>query len=179
MKRISARVRQKARKIKLLLLDVDGVLTDGGILLDDAGREIKRFNVRDGHGIVLLRRFGIEVGLITGRFSKTVTRRAKELGIRIVHQKAHKKVDVYREIKRKTGLEDGDIAYVGDDIVDLPVLQQVGLACAVKDSWEGLRRNVDYVTSVEGGQGAVREIAELLLRVQGKWREANRGDAVG
>ena len=171
---IPAKIRTKAKKIKLLLLDVDGVLTDGGIVMNDRGEEIKRFDVRDGHGIRLLLRAGVQVGLITGRNSKVVTHRARDLGIRIVYQQAYDKLEAYQEIKRKSGLSDQAIAYVGDDIVDLPILKRVGLAMAVKDGWPDLKRNVDYVTSNEGGRGAVREIAELFLKAQGKGRDLTR-----
>ena len=171
MKRISSEIRKKARKIKLLLLDVDGVLTDGGIVMDDRGEETKRFDVRDGHGIRLLMRAGIQVGFITGRSSKVVNHRAKDLGIRMVYQKVYNKIEVYEKIKRKTGLKDHEIAYVGDDVVDLPILRRVGLAMTVRDCWGGLKRVVDYITVEGGGRGAVREIVELLLMAQGKWGE--------
>ena len=174
MQRIPAKIRDKAKKIKLLLLDVDGVLTDGGIVMNDRGEEIKRFDVRDGHGIRLLLRAGLQVGLITGRTSKVVSHRARDLGIRIVYQKAYNKLEVYRKIKRKSRLRDHEIAYVADDIVDLPILRRVGLAMTVKDSWPGLKPEVDYVTAGEGGRGAVREVAELLLKAQGKWKELTR-----
>jgi len=169
VKRIPAKIRKKAHKIKLLLLDVDGVLTDGQIVMNDRGQETKNFDARDGHGIRLLIRAGIEVGLITGRSSKVVDHRAKDLGIRMVYQKVYNKIEVYREIKRKTGLKDHEIAYVGDDIMDIPVLNKVGLAMTVKDCWGDLKRAVDYVSAKEGGRGAVREMAELLLIAQGKW----------
>ena len=171
MQRIPTKIRDKAKNIKLLLLDVDGVLTDGGIVLNDRGEEIKRFDVRDGHGIRLLLRAGLQIGLITGRNSKVVSHRARDLGIRIVYQKAHNKLEVYQKIKRKSRLKDREIAYVGDDIVDLPVLRRVGLAMTVKDSWAELKPQVDYVTASEGGRGAVREIVELLLKAQGKWKK--------
>lgn len=171
MKRIPAKIRKKAQKIKLLLLDVDGVLTDGGILMDDRGGEIKRFDVRDGHGIRLLIRAGIQVGLITGRSSKVVNYRAKDLGIRMLYQKVYNKIEVYQKIKRKTGLKDPEIAYVGDDLVDLPIMRRVGLAMTVRDCWQELKPVADYVTSEAGGRGAVREIVELLLRAQSKWEE--------
>ena len=170
MKRIARKILQKAQKIKLLILDVDGVLTDGGIVIDDQGEEIKRFDVRDGHGIRLLLRSGIQVALITGRFSRVVRHRAKDLGIRLVYQKAYNKIAVYREIKRKARLKDQEIAYVGDDIVDLPVLRRVGLSVAVRGSWEGLKPHVDLITARKGGQGAVRELSEILLQAQGKWQ---------
>lgn len=175
MRRVPAEIRKKAQKIKLLLLDVDGVLTDGGIVVDNRGEEIKRFDARDGHGIRLLMRAGIQVGLITGRSSKVVSHRAKDLGIRMVYQKVYNKVERYQKIKKKTGLKDQEIAYVGDDITDLPILRKVGLAVTVKDCWSELKRAVDYVTAGGGGRGAVREIVELLLRAQGKWGEVTQG----
>lgn len=170
MRRVPPKVRKKAQKIKLLLLDVDGVLTDGGIVMNDRGEEIKRFDVRDGHGIRLLMRAGIKIGLITGHSSKAVNHRARDLGIHMVYQKVYNKIEVYKKIKRKTGLKDQEIAYVGDDIVDLPVLRSVGLAMTVRDCWAQLKREVDYVARAKGGRGAVREIIELLLKAQGKWK---------
>ena len=169
MKRISTAVRNKARAIKLLLLDVDGVLTDGRIILDDRGVESKHFDVRDGQGIVLLMRAGIEVGLITARNSKAVRYRAKELGLRIVRQGIQNKATTYGEIRRQPGLADTQIAYIGDDIGDVEILRRVGLAVTVKDGWEEIFRSVDYVTERPGGRGAVREVAELLLKAQNKW----------
>ena len=169
MKRLSAAVRKKAQDIKLLLLDVDGVLTDGRIIIDERGVETKHFDVRDGQGIVLLMRAGIEVGLITARTSKIVSYRAKELGLRIVRQGVRSKAVVYAEIRRQTGLAETQIAYVGDDIGDLEILHRVGLAVTVNDGWEDLSRVVDYVTDKAGGRGAVREVAELLLKAQNKW----------
>lgn len=174
MKRIPTEIRKKARKIRLLLLDVDGVLTDGGIVMDDRGMEIKRFDVRDGHGLRLLMSAGIAVGLITGRSSRVVRHRAKDLGIQMVYQSVHDKVGVYQQIKRRVGLKDQEIAYMGDDIIDLPILRRVGLAVAVRDCWEELKRGVDYVTAGKGGKGAVREVAELLLKAQGKWQEVTQ-----
>ena len=169
MKRISTTVRNKARAIKLLLLDVDGVLTDGRIILDDRGVETKHFDVRDGQGIVLLMRASIEVGLITARNSKAVRYRAKELGLRIMRQGVQNKATTYGEIRRQSGLAETQIAYIGDDIGDAEILRRVGLAVTVKDGWEELFRSVDYVTERPGGRGAVREVAELLLKAQNKW----------
>lgn len=171
MKRIPAKIRKKGQKIKLLLLDVDGVLTDRGIVMDDRGGEVKRFDVQDGHGIRLLLRAGVQVGLISGRSSKVVSHRAKDLGIRMVYQKVYNKVGVYEKIKRKTGLKDQEIAFVGDDIVDLPILRKVGLAVTVRDGWGELKPVVDFVTTEGGGRGAVREVVELLLKAQGKWEQ--------
>jgi len=168
VKQISASVRKKAKKIKLLLLDVDGVLTDGRIILDDRGVETKQFHVRDGQGIALLMRAGVEVGFITGRSSKVVSYRAKELGLRIVQQGVQDKLGAYARIKAKARLSDEQIAYVGDDIIDLPILRQAGLAVAVRDGWPGLAAFVDFVTKAGGGNGAVREVADLLLQAQCK-----------
>ena len=169
MKPIPASVRRKAAKIKLLLLDVDGVLTDGRIIIDDRGVETKQFHVRDGQGIALLRSAGVEIGFITGRSSAVVRHRAKDLGVRLVFQGVANKLACYAEIKRRQGLKDEQIAYVGDDLIDLPVLLRAGLAFSVADGWPGLSAAADYVTAAAGGQGAVREVAELLLKAQGKW----------
>ena len=174
MKRIPAKIRRKAQRIKLLLLDVDGVLSDGRIIVDNEGAEMKFFDARDGHGIRLLARAGIEVGLLTGRSSRVVTHRARDLGIRMVYQKVFNKVDVYQKIKQRKRLTDLEVAYVGDDIVDLPVLRRVGLSIAVRDAWEGLKNKVDYVTERKGGRGAVREVVEMLLHAQGKWGEVTK-----
>jgi len=166
VKHITPGVQKKAAKIKLVLLDVDGVLTDGGIIIDDRGVEAKRFDVRDGQGITSLIHFGIKVGFVTGRYSNIVRRRAKELGVTIVYQGVKNKVQIYDRIKRKTGLKDEQIAYVGDDILDLPILRKVGLAITVRDGWPGLRSRVDFRTKSGGGRGAVREVSELVLKVQ-------------
>jgi 3-deoxy-D-manno-octulosonate 8-phosphate phosphatase (KDO 8-P phosphatase) len=173
-KRHSAAVRKRAQRVKLLLLDVDGVLTDGGIVIDDRGGEIKRFDVRDGQGIRLLMEAGVEVGLMTGRSSGVVRRRAKELGIRILYQNVVDKLKVYEKIKRRIGVVDREVAYVGDDVMDLPLLSRVGLAVAVRGAWEGLRSKVHYVSAREGGRGAVREVVELILHAQGKWTQVTR-----
>ena len=171
MKRISAALRKKAAKIRLLLLDVDGVLTDGSIIIDDHGVETKQFHVRDGQGISLLMRSGVDVGFVTGRRSNVVRQRAKDLGVRLVYQGVLDKLACYEEIKRDHDLKDNQIAYVGDDLIDLPVLRRVGLAVSVADGWSGLSSTVDYTTSERGGRGAVREVAELLFKAQKKWRK--------
>ncbi|HSB51433.1 MAG TPA: HAD-IIIA family hydrolase [Dissulfurispiraceae bacterium] len=157
--------------IKLLILDVDGVLTDGGIVLDNDGNELKAFHVRDGHGIKMLGRAGIQVALITGRFSKVVERRAHELGIIEVYQRCHIKSVAYEHVIEKFGLSDREVAYVGDDIVDLPILGRVGLPVAVADATEETRAAALYVTRNGGGRGAVREVCELILKAKGKWEE--------
>jgi 3-deoxy-D-manno-octulosonate 8-phosphate phosphatase (KDO 8-P phosphatase) len=167
VKQINPGFQKKAAKIKLILFDVDGVLTDGGIIIDDRGVEAKRFDVRDGQGITSLIHFGIKIGFITGRYSNVVRRRAKELGVTMVYQNVKDKVKIYDRIKRKTGLKDEQIAYVGDDILDLPVLRKAGFAITVRDGWPGLKSEVDYMTKSRGGRGAVRELSELVLKAQG------------
>lgn len=169
MKPIPAALRKKAASIRLLLLDVDGVLTDGRIIVDDHGVETKHFHVRDGQGISLLKRCGIDVGFITGRSTNIVRHRAKELRVSLLFQGVQDKLRIYEQIKKKTRLADRQIAYVGDDIIDLPVLGRVGLAVMVADGSAELKRRADYVTAAKGGMGAVREVAELLLKAQNRW----------
>lgn len=167
--RIPARLRSKAKKIVLLLLDVDGVLTDGRIIIDDRGVETKHFHVRDGQGIALLLRGGIEVGFLTARSSAVVRHRARDLGVRLLRQGVHDKLAAYESIKKSRRLSDAQIAFMGDDVVDLKVLRRAGVAFSVADGWQGVRDVADYVTASRGGEGAVREVAELLLNSQGKW----------
>jgi 3-deoxy-D-manno-octulosonate 8-phosphate phosphatase (KDO 8-P phosphatase) len=162
-------MQQQAAKIKLLLLDVDGVLTNGQIIYDGTGNELKMFNVRDGHGLKLIQRAGIKVGIITGRKSEVVARRAAELGIEILYQGALNKLEPYREIVSQSGLAAEQIAYVGDDLIDLQVLRRVGFSATVADADAEVRQRVDYVASLPGGCGAVREICDLLLKAGGHW----------
>lgn len=164
-------MKEKIKNIKLLLLDVDGVMTDGSIHINDKGVESKAFNVRDGHGIKLLMRGGVNVGIITGRSSDVVSRRAKELGISIVRQGVKNKIEAYVDVLLGEGLRDEEVAYMGDDIVDLPVLKKAGFAIAVSDASEIILPHVDYVTKKSGGQGAVREVCELILMEQGLWSD--------
>ena len=160
---------KRAEAVRLLLLDVDGVLTDGGILFDGEGREMKFFDAKDGHGIKMLQRGGVQVGILSGRRSQTVRRRARELGIQIVRQKVLDKVKGLEEILRKEKIPVEQICYVGDDLVDLPLFPLVGLAIAVADAVEDVKARAHYVTRLPGGQGAVREVCDLLLKAQGKW----------
>jgi len=174
VKRIGSTVQKKAAGIKLLLLDVDGVLTDGGIYIDNHGIETKRFDVRDGQGITLLRRAGVEVGFITGRFSKIVRVRARELGVGIIYQSVQNKAQAYERIKQKSRVADESVAYVGDDLADVPILRRAGLAIVVRDARHEVRPYADYVTQAKGGRGAIREVCELLLKAQGLWEELTR-----
>ena len=164
-------MRERLEKILLLILDVDGVMTDGRIIYDDQGREIKAFDVKDGHGIKLLQRAGIRVGIITGRQSPVVERRAQELGIELVYQGAKDKLVPFQEILDQTGLTAEQVAYVGDDFPDLPVLYRVGFAATVADAVAEVKPHVHYVTKARGGHGAVREICDLLLKESGRWAE--------
>jgi 3-deoxy-D-manno-octulosonate 8-phosphate phosphatase (KDO 8-P phosphatase) len=168
MKKNKTSIQSKAKKIKLLLLDVDGVLTDGRILLDNQGNEQKAFHVRDGHGIKMAQKAGITVGIITGRVSEVVNIRARELGIKEVHQGAHEKIGVYDSILGKYGLRDEEVAYMGDDIVDVDIFKRTGLAVAVEDADLSVKPHVDMITKKAGGRGAVREFINLILKHQGK-----------
>lgn len=159
----------KLAQIKLLLLDVDGVLTDGRIIYDNQGHELKAFDVKDGHGLKMLQRAGIKIGIITGRQSDVVVKRAAELGIEILYQKALNKLEPYREILAEQGLTDQQVAYVGDDVVDLPILRRVGFSATVADAVPEVLPLVDYVATRPGGRGAVREICDLLLKGSGQW----------
>jgi len=166
---LTSEVRHKMEAVRLLLLDVDGVLTDGSIVIDSRGVETSRFNVRDGQGIKLLQGAGIRVGLLTSRASRAVAVRAAQLSIDVIQEGIADKAEGYARIKLETGFVDREIAYVADDMVDLPVLRRAGFAVAVRDAWEGVQQAADYVTLHSGGHGAVREVAELLLRAQGRW----------
>ncbi len=163
--------RAKAARVRLFLVDVDGVLTDGGILYDGNGVEAKRFHVRDGHGIKMMRRAGVEVGILTGRTSEAVRIRAEELGVTRVRQGVKDKLAAWREILAETGLRPEETAFVGDDIVDVPLLRHVGFAAAVADAEEYVRSEADYVSSRKGGDGAVREIIEFVLKSAGVWEK--------
>lgn len=165
---------EKLKLIKLLLLDVDGVMTDGRIVYDANGLEIKSFNVKDGHGIKMLQRHGIEVGIITGRTSVVVDFRARELGITLLYQGSLKKLESYADIRRKTGLEDNQIAFMGDDVIDVPVMRRVGFSAAPPDALPEVLAVADFVTVNNGGKGAVREICDLILKACGAWDEITR-----
>jgi 3-deoxy-D-manno-octulosonate 8-phosphate phosphatase (KDO 8-P phosphatase) len=161
----------KLKRIKLLMLDVDGVMTDGGIIMDNEGRELKKFNVRDGHGIKVLQRYGIKIAIITGRKSKVVEYRAKDLEIKDVYQKVFNKKEVFEKILKKYKLAANETAFLGDDIIDIPVLRRVGFSAAVADAVDVVKKSVDYITKNKGGNGAVREVCEMILQAQGKWEE--------
>jgi 3-deoxy-D-manno-octulosonate 8-phosphate phosphatase (KDO 8-P phosphatase) len=162
-------LQEKIKKIKLLLLDVDGVLTDGSIILGPPDLEYKIFNIRDGLGIKLAQAGDIEVGIITGRISEAVRKRALELDIKILYQGQSNKIEAYQKIKQQLDLKDEQIAYIGDDLPDLAILKQAGFGCTVSDACDEIKKEVDFVTKRNGGKGAVRETIELILKNQGKW----------
>jgi 3-deoxy-D-manno-octulosonate 8-phosphate phosphatase (KDO 8-P phosphatase) len=164
-------INDKLTDIRLLLMDVDGVMTDGGIIYDCNGLETKVFNVKDGHGIKMLQRHGIQVGIITGRTSPVVDIRARELGIELVYQGALKKLESYFDIKKKTGLLDSQIAYIGDDVIDVPVMRRVIFAATPSDALIDVRNAAHYVASHAGGKGAVREVCDIILKGRGLWDE--------
>jgi 3-deoxy-D-manno-octulosonate 8-phosphate phosphatase (KDO 8-P phosphatase) len=161
----------KLKNIKMLILDVDGVMTDGRVIMDDRGQEIKNFDVRDGHGIKLVQRYGIKVVLLTGRQSEVVKHRAQDLGIKEIYQKVFNKKEVFARILKKNKLNAAEVAFIGDDIIDIPVLKAAGFSTAVADAMDVVKKSVDYVTQNSGGRGAVREVCEMLLQAQGKWPE--------
>ncbi|RLG99185.1 3-deoxy-D-manno-octulosonate 8-phosphate phosphatase [Candidatus Bathyarchaeota archaeon] len=161
----------KFKKIKLLLLDVDGILTDGKIILGDRD-ELKFFDVQDGLGIVLLHRVGINSIIITAKKSRAVKRRAKEMEIKEVYQNSRNKLKIYHKILQKYNFLPQEIAFMGDEIIDLPVLEKVGLSLSVPNAVEEVKKKVDHITQKGGGKGAVREVCDLILKLQGKWEEA-------
>lgn len=157
------------RNIKLLAMDVDGVLTDGRTFFDGNGTEGMFFNVQDGSAIKWLHRAGLKTAIITGRESNALRHRIEVLSIPYVFKNIKVKIEAYEKLKKQSGFVDGEIAYVGDDLHDLPVLRMVGFSCAVSDARDEVKAAADYISQTPGGYGAVREIAELLLKEQGKW----------
>ncbi|MBI3606809.1 MAG: HAD hydrolase family protein [Nitrospirae bacterium] len=164
----SQQVLKRAQRITFLLLDVDGVLTDGKITLTSDGHEVKSFDIQDGYGLKELARSGVEIGLLSGRRSPIVERRAKELDIDEIHQGISDKLPVYEALIARRGLLDREVAYVGDDVPDLSVLRRVGLAVSVRNGHAVAKRAAHYVTIRRGGEGAVREISDLLLRARSR-----------
>ncbi|WP_338884235.1 3-deoxy-manno-octulosonate-8-phosphatase KdsC [Xenorhabdus sp. TH1] len=163
---------EKARQIRLLICDVDGVLSDGLLYMGNEGEELKTFNVRDGYGIRCLITSGIEVAIITGRKAKLLENRAETLGITYLYQGQNDKVLAYKELLDKLALQPEQVAYIGDDLIDWPVMAQVGLSVAVADAHPLLLPKADYVTQIAGGRGAVRELCDLVLFAQNKLEDA-------
>ncbi len=164
----------KIKRIKLIIIDVDGVLTDGKSYMLDTGKEIKIFNVKDGSGIVMAHRAGLHTAILSGRKSPIVQKWAKTQGIKDIFQNIFYKTDVLDKLKKKYKLKNQEIAYIGDDMIDLPLLREVGFSIAVSDASKDIKREVDFITSAAGGQGAVRELMELILKTQKKWTKATK-----
>lgn len=161
--KLNTKIIKKAKKIKLLILDVDGVLTTGEIIFDNESNELKIFNVRDGHGLVMLNKSGIKIAIITGRNSRALERRMKELGITEVFQDVREKLTIFNKLIEKYNLKKEEIAAMGDDIIDLSILSRVGLSFAPLDAHDFVKKRVDYITEKRAGYGAVREVCDLIL----------------
>ncbi len=170
-------VARRAKKIRLLLMDVDGTLTDGRVYLMSvagagAAAELKVFDAHDGAGVKIAHLMGIKTGLITGRDSMATAQRAHEMSMDFVYQGRAKKFEAYREILQRAGVTDEETAYIGDDLPDLPLLERAGLAIATANAVPEVKKISHYVTIRPGGQGAAREVVELILKAQGKWKAA-------
>jgi len=168
---IKEALKEKIAGVRLMIFDVDGVLTDGKIVYDDQGVESKSFDVRDGHGMKLLMRSGVQVAIITARQSRVVEHRAANLGIELVYQGAKDKLKAFDEILDKLSLAPDQAAYMGDDIIDLPVMKRVGFSATVPEAVEDVLERADYVATRAGGAGAAREVCELILKAQDRWGE--------
>jgi 3-deoxy-D-manno-octulosonate 8-phosphate phosphatase (KDO 8-P phosphatase) len=169
MKLLPHDIDARVRRLRLLLFDVDGVLTDGRILMHGDGSESKQFHIRDGTGLVWARRVGLLTGVLSARSSLATTERARQLGVPIVLQGVDDKLAAYRDLLIQHEIADDQVAFMGDDVMDLPVLGRVGLACAPADAVPEVRERVHWVSEAAGGAGAVRELIDLVLRVQGHW----------
>lgn len=165
-------IQEKARQIRLVIFDVDGVLTDGSLYIGDDGQEYKAFNSRDGHGIKMLQDTGVQIGIITGRTSEVVRIRMESLGIEHVYQGKRDKLPAYLELRDKLGLTDAQVAYVGDDVVDLPIMRRVGLAIAVNDAHPFVVQHAHWQTPHSGGRSAGRDVCEMLMEAQGHLQQA-------
>jgi 3-deoxy-D-manno-octulosonate 8-phosphate phosphatase (KDO 8-P phosphatase) len=164
-------VLERAAAIRLAIFDVDGVLTDGRLFFDHSGYEFKAFHARDGHGLKLLQRSGVETAVISGRTSRAVALRCDSLGIRHVYQGYEDKLAALEALKQTTGIELAQIAYVGDDVLDLPVMRRVHLAIAVQDAHFVVKRYAHWITETPGGLGAAREVCDLIMHAQGTFDE--------
>ena len=162
---------RRASRVKLLLMDCDGVLTDGRLWLTEEGDDQKSFNTRDGLGLSLLHRAGLRSGIISGRNSRAVTRRAQELGIEFVRQGDPDKIEAFQQILQQAGVDENEVAFIGDDLNDIPLMQRAELAVAVADAVGETLSVAHYVTQARGGQGAVREVIELILKSQDRWND--------
>ena len=168
---LSDEVKERIKGVRWLVLDVDGVLTDGRVILDDNGLESKHFNVKDGHALKMMMRFGFNIMFLTGRRSRVVELRAEDLGVSEVHQRVMNKLEYFTRWMASKGVSFAETAYVGDDIVDIPLLKTAAFSATVADAAEEVPPMADYISPFGGGKGAVRDICKTILRVQGKWKE--------
>jgi len=168
---------ERAAGVRLLLFDVDGVLTDGTVIMHVDGTEAKGFNIRDGAAMVWAQRVGLTIGLLSARSSGATTQRAAQLAIRLVVQGVSSKLEAYTKILRDTGVPESAVAYMGDDLIDLPVLARAGLSAAPADAAAEVRERVNWVSTAQAGRGAVREFIEMVLRSQNRWNDIVRGYA--
>ncbi|MBC8029606.1 MAG: HAD family hydrolase [Pyrinomonadaceae bacterium] len=166
-----ASIERRASRIKLLLMDCDGVLTDGRLWLTEDGGEQKTFNTHDGLGLSLFHRAGLKSGIISGRSSPAVERRARELGVGFVRQGEPDKIEAFAETIRRAGVGEHEVAFIGDDLPDIPLMKRSELAVAVADATEETRMASHYITRADGGRGAVREVVEIILKAQGRWND--------
>ncbi|NQT32860.1 MAG: HAD hydrolase family protein [Candidatus Omnitrophica bacterium] len=174
MNNYSPELIEKARKIKLLLLDVDGVLTDGRLTYSSKGAESKHFDVNDGFGMYLVKQSGIKCIILTAKASRAVAKRAKELKLDKVYQNFHFKIEALEKIRQEFDMKDEEICFIGDELIDIPVLKRVGLAICPPNAVEEAKRHAHFITERSGGRGAVREVCNFLLKTQGKWDEVTK-----
>ncbi len=167
---MNATLKTKLKKIRLLVMDADGVLTDGKIVVDARGKELKFFDVQDGFGLVLLRQAGVKTAILSARSSPALTARAEDLKIDKICQDAYPKITAYEGLVRDLNCTDDQVCFMGDDLPDLPVLKRVGVAVAVPNAVREVKKAAQYITAQRGGAGAVREVVELILSAQGKWK---------
>ncbi len=168
---ISEEIAQKAQKIKLLILDVDGVLTNNMLIYSEDGQEHKAFHTRDGHGMVLLQKSQVDIGIITGRKSQLVTNRMNDLKVQHVYQGVPDKLPTFLKLVDELNLSLDEIAYIGDDILDLPILIRIGLSVTPADGDDEVKSRVDYISPFKGGKGCVREVCEIIMRSQNNWQQ--------
>jgi 3-deoxy-D-manno-octulosonate 8-phosphate phosphatase (KDO 8-P phosphatase) len=174
MKNNAKDIKQRARKIKLLLMDVDGVLTPGYMVVEDSGRQVKIFDVQDGFGIMLWHKAGLKSAIITSGKTPAITRRAGMLNIDRVYQNVKDKLDFYHKLKKEFGLRDDQVCFIGDDLIDLPVLKRAGFSCSVNDSHNAIQPYVHYRCKSKGGRGAVREVIDIILKSKRLWSKVTK-----
>ncbi|MBF0215589.1 MAG: HAD-IIIA family hydrolase [Candidatus Omnitrophica bacterium] len=167
----SKKIIKKARLIKVLALDVDGVMTDAGMIYDEGGEKVKRFNVNDGLGIFLLKEAGLKVVIVTAKLSGIVRRRAQDLKVDAVYENFHDKIAAFSDIKKKFKVRDEEICFIGDDVIDIPVLMRAGLSVSPGNALDYVKDEAHLVTEKTGGNGAVREVCDLILRANGSWKK--------